>query len=173
MHRIVIALALSILTLASASAQTQFEVSADTDGSKLLKGIISRDILEKDTSFTKWYRENLKGYTADRNAIAGLKKNADSLELLVFMGTWCEDSHFVIPKFFNLLDQTGFPREKVTLIAVDRNKKTISHLAEALNVQNVPTIIVMKKGKELGKVIEYGKSGLFDKDLGELLTAAH
>jgi hypothetical protein len=27
----------------------------------------------------------------------------------------------------------------------------------------------MKEGKEIGRVVEYGKSGMFEKDLGEIL----
>ncbi|MBK7291849.1 MAG: thioredoxin family protein [Chitinophagaceae bacterium] len=52
---------------------------------------------------------------------------------------------------------------------MDRAKKTLSHLTEALNITNVPTIIVMKNGKEIGRVVEYGKYGLFDMELGEIL----
>jgi hypothetical protein len=150
-------------------SQTQFEVLPDKDGGKVLKGIISRDILEKDTAF-KWFIDGQKGFTPQEAAVTGLKQHADSIELLVYMGTWCEDSHFVIPRFFSLLDKSGFPRNKVTLIGVDRDKKTLSHLSEALGVTNVPTIIVMKKGKEMGRVIEYGPDGLFDKELGLILT---
>jgi thiol-disulfide isomerase/thioredoxin len=88
------------------------------------------------------------------------------------MGTWCDDSHFIIPKFYTLLDASGFSKDRVTLIGVDRAKKTLSHLAEALNIINVPTIIVMKDGKELGRVVEYGKYGLFDKELAEIINAS-
>jgi len=150
-------------------AQTQFEVLPDKDNGKILKGIISVDILEKDPAF-KWFAEGQKAYTPDENAITGFKKKGDSVQLLVFMGTWCEDSHFVIPKLFFLLDKAGFSRDHTTLIATDRNKKTISHLTEALNITNVPTIIVMKNGKEAGRVVEYG-SGLFDRDLGKIVNS--
>jgi thiol-disulfide isomerase/thioredoxin len=151
-------------------SQSQFEVLPDRDGSKMLKGIISRDILEKDTAFNKWFFENQKGFTPQEAAVTGLKQYADSVQLLVFMGTWCEDSHFVIPRFFSLLDKAGFSKDRVTLIGVDRDKKTSSHLAEALGITNVPTIIVLKKGKEMGRVIEYGHDGLFDKELGTILS---
>jgi hypothetical protein len=57
------------------------------------------------------------------------------------------------------------------LIGVDRSKKTLSHLAEAMNIVDVPTIIVMKDGKEAGRVVEYGKYGLFDKELGEIIAS--
>lgn len=163
-----ITVVLASLLVSSSFAQTQFQVLVEKPNEKTYKGIISQEVLTSDTSF-KWYAENLKGYTPNANAIAQLKKNADSIQLVVFMGTWCEDSHFVVPKFFSLLDAAGFSKEKVTLLGVDRSKKTLSHLAEAWNVKNVPTIIVMKNGKETGRVVEYGKYGLFDKELGEII----
>lgn len=168
MKKIIFALMLT-LSLANISiAQNQYEVLVEGKNEKSLKGIISQEVLLNDTSF-KWYADNLKGYTPNSNAIAGLKKHADSVQLVVFMGTWCEDSHNIIPKFYTLLETSGFSKEKVTLIGVDRAKKTLSHLTEALNVTNVPTIMVMKNGKEIGRVVEYGKYGLFDKELGEIL----
>ena len=59
--------------------------------------------------------------------------------------------------------------ERITVIGVDRNKKTIEHLSETFNIENVPTIIVMKNGKEIGRVVEYGKHGMFDRELGEIV----
>lgn len=149
------------------SAQTQYEVSRNSENEKILKGIISRDLLTKDTAFA-WYAENEKGYTPFPNAVEGLKKHPE-YELLVFMGTWCHDSHFIIPKFYKLVDAAGFPANQITLIGTDEQKKTLSHLAEALGIKNVPTIIVLKDGKELGRVVEYGKYGMFDMELAEVL----
>lgn len=149
------------------SAQHQYEVSRNSDNEKILKGIISRDLLQKDTAFA-WYAENEKGYTPFPNAVEGLKKHPE-YELIVFMGTWCHDSHFIIPKFFKLIDAAAFPADHITLIGTDERKKTLSHLAEALNVINVPTIIVMKEGKEIGRVVEYGKYGMFDMELAEIV----
>ena len=41
---------------------------------------------------------------------------------------------------------------------------------DAFNVVNVPTIIVMKDGKELGRVVEYGNTGKWDKELADILN---
>ena len=153
----------------SVFAQSQAEISRDNKGIKILKGIISRQEVEKDTAFA-WWAENLKAYTPQSQAVAELKKNTN-LQFIAFMGTWCDDSQFIIPKFYSLLDVAGFPQDKVTLIGVDRNKKTLSHLSEALNIINVPTIIVMNNGKEVGRVVEYGKYGLFDKELAEIIAS--
>lgn len=160
----------TIVFASIAFSQNQYQVLVERPNEKSLKGIISREVLQSDTSF-KWYAANLKGYSPNAAALEGLKQNKDSIQLLTFMGTWCEDSHFIIPKFYALLDAAGFPQDRVTLIGVDRNKKTLSHLSEALNVDKVPTIIVLKHGKEIGRVIEFGKYGLFDMELGEILKS--
>ncbi len=154
---------------AVASAQHAYEVLTERPNEKSYKGTISKEILQADTSF-KWYAMNLNGYKPNPMALEGLQAGKDSLQLLVFMGTWCEDSQFIIPKLFSLTEAAGFSNDRITLIGVDRNKKTYSHLTDALNITNVPTIMVMKNGKELGRVVEYGKYGVFDKELGEILT---
>jgi hypothetical protein len=151
------------------SAQTQYEVLKDyVNGGKILKGIISREMLTNDSSF-KWYAQNLKPYAAEKAPAISLAKHKDSVQLVIFLGTWCEDSHIIIPKLFPFLDASGFPDERITLVGVDRNKKTISHLAEAFDVINVPTVIVMKQGKEIGRVVEYGRYGLVEKELAEIV----
>lgn len=152
-------------------AQQQFEVSTEPDGTKILKGIISKDLVSRDSSF-KWFAENKNGYTPNASAIEAFKKFGKDIQIVAFAGTWCHDTHFVLPKFFSLIDAAGFSTDKVTLIGVDRSKKTLSHLVEAFNVIDVPTFIVMKDGKELGRVVEYGKYGMWDKELGEVIITA-
>lgn len=154
-----------------AIAQSQYEVSRGKNGEKILKGIISRDLLENDTAF-KWYAVNSKGYTPHDLAVSAIKNYGDSIRLIVFMGTWCEDSHVIIPRLFNLLDAAAFSRERISLIGADRQKKTLGFLAEGLNIINVPTILIMKNGKEVGRIVEYGRYGIWDKELGELINAA-
>jgi thiol-disulfide isomerase/thioredoxin len=161
----VAALALGTMTF----GQNQFQVMAERPGEKTYKGIISRDVLMADTSF-KWLN-NARAFVPEKNAIEALRKNKDSIQLLVFMGTWCEDSHDIIPKFYNLTDAAGFSQDRITLIGVDRNKTTLSHLTEALGIINVPTIMVMKNGIEKGRIVEYGKYGMIDRELGEIINS--
>lgn len=163
---LICALVLSITSF----SQNQYQVLVERPNEKTFKGIISREVLLSDTSF-HWYADNLKGYKPNTAALEGLQKQKDSIQLIVFMGTWCEDSHNVIPKFYSLTDAAGFPQDRITLIGVDRKKQTLSHLSDALHVKNVPTIMVMKNGKEVGRVVEFGKYGLFDMELGEILKS--
>jgi hypothetical protein len=78
---------------------------------------------------------------------------------------------FVIPRLFALTDAAGFSNDRITLIGVDRSKKTLSHLTDALNVKKrFLRSSYFEMGKELGRVIEYGKYGMFDKELGEIIN---
>lgn len=151
-----------------AFSQSQYEVSNDGQD-KILKGLITRDLVANDTSF-KWFKQNLAGYKPNESATNALKSKSAQLQLIVFGGTWCSDTKYILPKLFALTDAAAFPQDRVTLIGVDRDKKTLSHLSEALGVINVPTIIVMKEGKEIGRVVEYGKTGVWDKELGEIIS---
>ncbi|MFM7671311.1 MAG: thioredoxin family protein [Bacteroidota bacterium] len=155
--------------LASVGVWAQpYETFSERPGEKTIKGHFPRTLLETDTSFNR-YAPTYKSYKARPDALTNLRKQKDSVEIVAFMGTWCEDSHFIIPQLMALLDSAHFPKERFSLIGVDRNKKTVGRLSEALNVTLVPTILVFKNGKEMGRVVEFGKYGLFDKELAEIL----
>lgn len=163
-------IAIAMIYVQQSSAQSQYEVTNEGT-TKILKGIISKDLISKDPAFA-WYQANQQGFKPNAEAVTALKAKGSDLEFIVFGGTWCDDTKVLLPKYFNWLEASGFPQEKVTLIGVDRNKKTLSHLAEALGVINVPTFIIMKNGKEVGRVVEYGKYGQPDKELGEIIANA-
>ena len=150
-------------------AQSQVEVTHD-GGDKILKGIFTKQQLSQDTAF-KWYTQNQSGYTPPADAVTAFKSKGNQVQVIAFGGTWCVDTKYIFPKFFSILEASAFPSDHLTLVGVDRNKKTIGHLAEALNVINVPTFIVLKDGKEVGRVVEYGKAGQWDKELGDILKS--
>jgi len=147
----------------------QTEVSHDGSGNKVLKGFITKQELASDTAFA-WFAQNQQGYTPDQSALQLLRTNRDSVNILAFGGTWCGDTKYILPKFYLLADAAGLSQDRITLLGVDHNKKTIQHLSETFGITNVPTFIVMKNGKEVGRVVEYGHTGLFDKDLAEILS---
>ena len=163
--------ALAIFLSGNEMHAQQAEVSKDAEGNKVIKGFVTKNELASDTSF-KWFAENQKGYTPYSAALQALKANKDSVNFLVFGGTWCHDTQFILPKFFSLTEAAGLQESRVTMLGVDNNKKTIQHLTDIFNVVNVPTIIVLRNGKEVGRVVEYGKTGMFDKELGEIITAS-
>ncbi|MBG9375539.1 thioredoxin family protein [Panacibacter sp. DH6] len=163
---------LGLITVLSTNAQVRnYEVSTDAENNtKVLKGIISRNDIQNDTAF-KWFNDNMKYGQADAAAVAAFKKHAQDIQLVVFGGTWCEDSQNLLPVFYRLVDKSGFPDSSITLIGLDRRKTTLYNLHKVFNVTKAPTFIVMHQGKEIGRVEEYGKLGQVDKELGEIVAA--
>src|SRR6476620_11575539 len=128
----------AVLFLTHLSFAQSPEVSRDASGNKVLIGFISRQQLVTDTAFT-WFAQNQQGYVPEQNALQKLRANRDSVNIIAFGGTWCGDTKNILPKFFVLADAAGLSPDRITLLGVDRNKKTIQHLTDAFNVTRVPT----------------------------------
>lgn len=150
------------------STKPKYTTIADTE-TVVLKGYINRAVLEGDTAF-KWFGENLKYGTADESAVNAFKNNAANFTIMVFGGTWCHDTQNLLPVFYRLIDKSGYPENKITLVALDRAKTGPDNVTKTYNVTNVPTFIVLHNGKEVGRVVEYGKSGQIDKELGDIVS---
>jgi thiol-disulfide isomerase/thioredoxin len=153
-------------------SQAQYEITKDEmhPDEFILRGIINKYLVQNDTAYGKWYRTSYNMYTPDTAILSAFEKNKSIVQFVIFGGTWCEDTQFVLPKFFKLQEKSGVPDKAITFFGVNRVKKSLGSIAEAFAVVNVPTIIVMKNGKELGRVVEYGKTGKWDKELAEILN---
>ncbi len=134
-----------------------------------MKGLLTRADIESDSTFS-WFGANYALGRVDAAAVSAFKKNGSDIQMVIFGGTWCEDTQNLLPQFYRLADSSSFPASHITLIGVDRDKKTLDHLSEAFNIINVPTFIVMKEGKEVARIVEYGKYGQIDKELGEIVN---
>ena len=130
--------------------------------------MINKYLVQNDTSF-RWYNTNQKFYAPDSSTLNAFGRTRGKLQFVLFGGTWCEDTQFILPQFFKLQEMSGVPDSVVTFFGVNRDKKSLANIADAFGIINVPTIIVMKNGKELGRVVEYGKTGKWDKELAEII----
>jgi len=158
----------TLLVVYTSNAQNRFESLVERANEKSYIGVLSKELLNSETTFT-WFGENYKAYQPHTGGLATLKNYRDSIQLLAFMGTWCEDSHFIIPRFFAMAEQAGIDPQRIVLIGVNRKKETWGDLTKTMDIVNVPTILVFRNGKEIGRVIEYGKYGQFDRELGEII----
>jgi len=151
-------------------AQTPYTSSKDEKHPDvtILNGIISKYILQNDPAFN-WYSSNQSIYDPEMAIVNAMEAAKDKVQFVIFGGTWCEDTQFILPRFFKVQEKSGFPDKSISFFAVNRAKQTLGNVSAAFNITNVPTIIVMKDGKEVGRVVEYGKSGKWEQDLAELL----
>lgn len=152
-------------------AQAQYEVSQDENHPevKVLRGIINKDLIKNDTSF-KWYSSSQSYYNPDTATVNAFERAKGKYHFVIFGGTWCEDTQFILPKFFKLQEKSGMADDAITFFGVNRAKNSLGNITQAFDVTLVPTIIVMKDGIETGRVVEYGKTGKWDKELIEILN---
>ncbi len=153
--------------------QAQYQIVKDEQHPEqaYVVGIINKYLIQNDTAYSKWYNSSMSYYTPDTATLAAFSKAKKGIQFVVFGGTWCDDTHFVLPKFFKLQEMSGVPDSVISFFGVNRAKKSLSAIADAFGVINVPAIIVMKDGKEAGRVVEYGKTGKWDKELADIISA--
>ena len=135
----------------------------------MLLGIQTKDQLLK-SPYSDWYLKEHDEYTIDKKNVEELKKEKlSSYKMIVVLGTWCDDSHREVPRLMKILESINFPEQKLTIIAVNRKKEAPGGEEGIYNIQRVPTIIVQKYGKEIGRIIEYPASGYLERDLLEIV----
>lgn len=143
------------------------EVTAKKNDRGYLIGIANRDSFNYDP-FKKWYDSRYAQYNTDKNVIEELKPLINNYTIKGFMGTWCGDSKRGVPRFYKILEETGFDQSYFELVTVGRNKKTPDNLQEGFDLIRVPTFIFFKNGREVGRFVERPRETL-EKDILKIL----
>jgi thiol-disulfide isomerase/thioredoxin len=128
-------------------------VSDPKNNKEILIGNCDRSGLEKG-EFGKYFKQYYEVYMPDKSVLTELKSKQEGIEILVVLGTWCEDSQEQVPKFFKVLDKIRFDKKSLQVICVDRDKKAGDVDLINYDIEKVPTFIVYRKGREVGRIIE-------------------
>lgn len=121
-------------------------------GNDMFVGEVSREGL---TNLAGWFNEEYNLYKPDTTAVNYLKTNRQSLPyLFIVMGTWCGDSKEHVPHFYKIADMIDYPKDKIFVVAVDRDKKGGDFCLADFNITLVPTFIFTRNGEEVGRIIE-------------------
>lgn len=134
----------------------------------MLIGKANRKGLQMD-AFKDWFNPGYQDYKTDPDTSKELKPLLKDVSILVFMGTWCEDSQRDVPHLYKILDEAGFDESKLTLITVDDEKNIPEGFEDGKNISYVPTFIFYKDKKELGRIVEYPMQTL-EKDMHAILS---
>jgi thiol-disulfide isomerase/thioredoxin len=169
MKKIILTSIMVLAILGSINAQTPYTNTMNEKKETILNGIITKYAIANNEALKTWYGTNQASYKPDAAVLAAMEAAKGKVQFVVFGGTWCEDTQFILPRFFKLQEQAGIADNSISFYGVDRAKKTLGNLNDAFKITNVPTIIVMKDGKEVGRVVEYGKTGKWDEELAEIV----
>jgi len=158
-----------ILLSANSMAQTvKYDTLRDPENGQLTyRGTFGFKDLLSDTAF-HWMQDGVNAYEPNAAATAYLKEHLGKYRLVIFMGTWCDDSHNLVPKLYKILTTIGYPTDGMQLYGVDRSKITGTQAEQKWKVLFVPSIIVLDGDKEVGRITESVDKSV-EEDLGRML----
>lgn len=133
---------------------TKLNETAPYEESVMLIGKADRTGLQR-SEFNDWFGPGYRDYVPNQEVIEKLKPLLKNVEITLFMGTWCEDSHRDVPHLYKILDELNYDESKLLVYAVSEEKITPEGYEDGKNIIQVPTIIFYKDGKELGRIVEY------------------
>lgn len=150
-----IILIFSILLLSISCKEVVNKVTIDEKtGNPMLVGVTNRNAFELP-EFSEWYNTEYIGYEPDEFLLGQIKESSDSIDIQIFMGTWCSDSRREVPRFLKIMDLSEFEQEKLQIINVDRKKISPTHEEKHKNIEFVPTFVIIKNGDEIGRIVEF------------------
>lgn len=173
MKKIILSLSFIGLLIGASSCSTNKVVLnreiETTNGNKILLGTQTISQFKKEP-YSQWYSEKYDEYETDKEILKELKKrHLNRYKIRVFVGTWCGDSKREFPRLMKILDELNYPEKKLTIVGVNTKKESPDGEATHKVISRVPTIIVERYDKEIGRIIEMPETGYIEKDLLEIL----
>ena len=139
----------------SPDTQQYINQTVTTDKDTILLGHCTRTGLESPP-FNSWFESRYHTYRPSENILDSLKTiDTTKIHVRLFMGTWCPDSHRDVPAFYKIIDSLPWDKTMIRQVCLDQEKQSPSQEEEVYGIERVPTFIFYRKGKEIGRIVEY------------------
>jgi thiol-disulfide isomerase/thioredoxin len=128
-----------------------FLFSLGLPGSVQVNGIDRDAILRTSQEWQDTYDQCV----LDEAILAAIAAKSSGLTIDVYLGTWCSDSRQHVPVFIRLVDALENSGLSVNYFAVGRKPdKSMKYFVDEQEIERVPTFIVRRDGKEIGRIVE-------------------
>src|SRR5689334_17281736 len=131
--------------------------SAGSQERPILVGPVTRSAL-KAPPYSEWYEGNYSRYQPDEKNIQELRPLLNGVSIEAYFGTWCGDSRRQIPRLSRVMDVAGVDERILNLVALsDRPmefKQSPGRPEAKRYVHRTPTIVVVRDGREVGRIVE-------------------
>lgn len=116
------------------------------------------------------WRSVMKNYQPNTQAVDALKAIDKDTALTLAFGTWCPDSKNYIPRLIKALRAADNAKIQLKLIAIDNQFREPVSAVQPLRITNVPTVIVERGGREIGRIVETPSASTMEEDLAAILS---
>jgi thiol-disulfide isomerase/thioredoxin len=135
----------------------------------VLLGNLTREQVE--AAVPDWVQAEVEALP-EKMAVQALAAVPSGGEVTVYMGSWCSDSRREVSRLWRVLDESGGSLPcKITYIGVDPDKKEPVAMIAGSGLLYVPTFIVKRDGREVGRIVESSPHGI-EQDLLALLSGS-
>lgn len=136
---------------------------------KVLWGRITLEAFSMDLC-QDWYAPEYVAFVPKTKIIKKLKElDLSNISIELILGSWCHDSHREVPRFIKILNAINFQFDQLQMNALDTFKTSPDYNTNGHKIAYVPTVIVYRNGKEIGRIIESPKKSL-EKDLLKIIS---
>jgi hypothetical protein len=116
------------------------------------------------------WRSVTKNYQPNAQAVDAIKSNDKDTTLTLAFGTWCPDSKNYVPRLLKALRAAGNAKIQLKLIGIDNQFREPVTVVQPLRITNVPTVIVERGGREIGRIVETPSASTMEEDLAAILS---
>ena len=131
------------------------KIIADSSGKEILIGECNIKAFQM-AAFGNDYNFEYDNYIPDPATIDNIFKFKANYNILIVLASWCSDSREQIPRFFRIIDMLSVPHDNIRMICIDKTKNAPGFEEELgkLNIERVPTFIIISSKTEIGRIIE-------------------
>ena len=128
-------------------------IGKDWSGNDVLVGKVTLDQLN---FFAKdWLEKEYQNYPINNAELDEIKPLIKGKDIVLVMGTWCEDSQREVPGMIKILKECEFPMDRLTIITVDEDKVSPNQAEKTVNLFKVPTLVFYENGEEMNRIVEF------------------
>jgi hypothetical protein len=132
-----------------------------------LIGEVTREDIETALPGWRQAREQATPSQEKAKALLGVPKGGS---VVVYLGTWCGDSREEVPRLWKAFDMAGSKLPfTVRYVSVDHSMQAPPPARVIEDLKFVPTFVVERAGREVGRIVESAPGGV-EGDLLDLLT---
>lgn len=131
----------------------QHLLGKDWDGNEILEGKVT--YLQMTTYTKEWFDKEYAAYPVNQSLVNELKPLLKGKELILYMGTWCEDSQREVPAMMKILRQADYEINDLKIVAVNEDKTTPDQLEKEHQLMYIPALIFLENEKEMNRIVEF------------------
>lgn len=148
--------------------------SFDLNGKTILvmrhKGLVGDLTEDKVWADVPIWQTLMGKYKPDAEAVTALKKNKSNTTVIIAAGTWCGDSKHYVPQLLRALHDAGNKHIHVKMVGIANKFVEPADFIKQREIKKVPTIIVERKGHEIGRITETPVAPTMEADLVAILN---